>query len=529
MIHQTSGRHIAIPMACALLALLFLLTGCSPGGNDTAPNIIWIVWDTVRADRMSLYGHSRPTTPFVDQWAKEGLVFDNCLSVASTTVPAHASMFTNLLPSGHGADNTYCFLPGELTTLPELFQQHGYQTAIYSENPYISQEAGFTQGFDAIWHPWDPQYRDQVATALLQKLPPQMRTGRLNQKLREKGAPPWAFTACGDFGRRLLCSWLSQRDQKRPVFVFLNYMEAHLPIITPERFRHRTMTPPQVAQSYQLNNSPAATWRYVFGFSDYQPTEKEIIRATYDAALMELDELFRKLMESLKDEGLADNTIIILSSDHGEHLCEHHLLDHQYSLYQELLSVPLVIHCPSRIKAGREIKPVTNMDIFPTLLELAGIAAPDSLPAGSISLLHPASQRKRLAEYPTPHQPPIDEMRSLKPNWDPSAFLQSRLTLQIDPFKLILNQNGPPELYNLVNDRAETNNLATEEPQRVAEMSKQISDMRSEQIALRHHPAQEAELSKQQRSLLRSMGYLGSTSTSGNDSLPVSSDSLENR
>ncbi len=498
------GIGLLLPIACFF--------ACDKPPETNQPNVLWIVWDTVRADHMSLYGHGRPTTPHLKKWAADALVFDNCLSIASTTIPSHASMFTNLLPCEHGADNTHHQLQSTYTTLPEIFQQHGYQTCMYSENPYISDEIGFGQGFETIFHPWDEQYRDQVASEISRKMAPGLRNSKLASQLRNTDTSRWSLVACGDLGRRLVTQWSRDREIDRPFFIFMNLMEAHTPIITPEIYRKRMMTPGQIEQSYVLNTAPAAHWSYIFNLSEYTVAELENIAATYDAALAELDELLYLLLDSLEQAGMLSNTIVILTADHGEHLGEHHLLDHQYSLYQPLLNVPLVIHYPPLVKAGRSSQPVSNMDIYPTLLELAGIESTINPSDYSISLLSPVADRARIADYPTAHRSQINIAAREHPDWDPAPYLRSLQCVQMEPYKFIRSSDDQHELYNLNVDPLETRNLFSQEPL----VGQQMSDRLTEIFETGRRPSEEvpaAALSDEQRRALESLGYVGSGDT----------------
>ncbi|MFP6578376.1 MAG: sulfatase-like hydrolase/transferase, partial [Myxococcota bacterium] len=143
-------------------AAAFAAFGCGTGdcgppssGDARAPNILWVVWDTVRADRMSLYGHSVETTPELDRWARGARVYRDVVSAASTTEPAHASMFTGLYPSQHGTDADHRWLSEDFDTLAERLSSAGYRTYLWSANPSISADENFHQGFDRVEHPWD--------------------------------------------------------------------------------------------------------------------------------------------------------------------------------------------------------------------------------------------------------------------------------------------------------------------------------------------------------------------------------------
>ena len=112
------------------------------------PNVLWVVWDTVRADRTSLYGHDVSTTPHLDQWARGARVFEDAVSAGASTVPSHGSMFTGLLPTEHGVNNTHRVLDDRLTTIAERLGAAGYQTYLFAANPHISSPQNFAQGFD---------------------------------------------------------------------------------------------------------------------------------------------------------------------------------------------------------------------------------------------------------------------------------------------------------------------------------------------------------------------------------------------
>jgi len=136
----------ALPVLGLIFALLHGCPGCGGPQAPERPNVLWILWDTVRADRLSLYGYEKPTTPFLEQWARDALVFEDCLSTANYTVPAHASFFTGLLTSQHGAQNGRLYLDDEFTTIAEVLQSAGYRTYLYSANPHIAAEENFDQG-----------------------------------------------------------------------------------------------------------------------------------------------------------------------------------------------------------------------------------------------------------------------------------------------------------------------------------------------------------------------------------------------
>ncbi len=498
----------------SVLAGLFLGLTLAPGGcsrkpKDDRPNIIWIVWDTVRADRMSLYGHGQPTTPFLEKWARGARVFDNCVSISATTVPSHASMFTGLLPTEHGADNIHCSLADGFTTVAELLSRSGYRTYLFAANPYISKDFNFAQGFDRAEKPTDPKYFQDALRITRSKVHPQDRSHNLTRRIQavldgKNGA--WPLKACGELAQRGLEEWLADSDSDRPFFAFLNYMEAHRPYIPAETYRRRMMTPQQVAASYQVDRTWDRIWSYTFGLGDYSRQDLELTAATYDAGVAELDALLEKLLTSLESAGRLDNTVVILTADHGEQLGEHHMLDHQYSLYEALLDVPLVIHYPKAFEPGRDGRPVMNLDLFPTVLELAGVDPPAGSGHPGVSLTAPSENRTRLAEYPMPLERPIDNIAEKHPEWDPARWQRKLRAWYDGPYKYIWASDGRHELYDLTADPRELRNLAV----RHADVAQRLQSKMDQAVeGLAPPPVQGPARSTMPEDVRRRLGTLG--------------------
>jgi arylsulfatase A-like enzyme len=216
------------------LALVLGLAACAEPRRP--PNVLWIVWDTVRADHLGVYGYEKSTTPNLDRWAAGARVFDDCLSTAGYTVPSHASMFTGLLPSEHCADNDYPRLDDKYTTIAELVRSRGYRTYLYSANPHISSAGNFAQGFDRAEHPWSPQFRETATRIVRDKLEDDDRSSELGRAFRREGRgegrlTAWNIKAAGELAAEAALSWLDSSASDNPFFVFVNYMEAHRPLV----------------------------------------------------------------------------------------------------------------------------------------------------------------------------------------------------------------------------------------------------------------------------------------------------------
>ena len=516
------GGIIAVGIGAAGLAAALVLSGC-PGSNRVArplsarPNVLWIVWDTVRADHLDLYGSPRSTSPFLTEWSKDARVFEDALSPAGYTLPAHASMFTGLYPSEHCTHNDNARLDDSYTTIAELLKGAGYRTFLYSANPHIAAHpaGNFAQGFDREEHPWSPEWAEQALRLVRAKISPEDHSSELPEMLaaaREGRATlvPANIKAAGEIAKTATLKWLASSDAKQPFFVFLNYMEAHRPYIPPRRFRERLLAPADVERSYRVDRSWGRMWEFTFGLGEYSDDEIMLTGATYDATLLELDELLRDLLGALREAGQLDDTIVILTADHGEQLGEHHMLDHQYSVYQTLLHVPLIVKAPGRLAAGRETLPVMSFDLFPTLLELTGIAAPPGLRSRAVSLLAPQQDRVRFAEDPSTPKIGIAQVWPLHPTWDPRPFQRRLRTLVVGTHKLIWGSDGRRALYDLKADPLETHDLLRAQPELAAQLQAEL-DRYFETLArceTPRHPHEKQQMTGEQREMLKGLGYL---------------------
>ncbi len=503
-------RAIRSGVAVAMLGAL-AASGC--GNQPSAPrqpNILLVVWDTVRADRLGAYGYPKETTPNLERWIDEARVFEDCVSPSPWTVPAHASLFTGLLPSDHGAGFEHAWLDDQHDTLAEQLRAAGYQTFLWSANPHVSAVENFTQGFDVAEHPWDADQRERALAIVRQKLVGD-RSSELAGVVNQGQAGEWAIKAAGELARERLESWIDARETDRPFFAFLNYMEAHRPLVPPRRLRERVMTPERVERSYQVDRSWLAIWSYSFGLREYSDEELAVMSATYDAAVAELDELLEGVLDGLRSRGLFDDTVVVLVSDHGEMLGEHHMLDHQYALYRPLLQVPLVVRYPKRIAPGRESAPAMSLDLFPTLLELAGLEPPPRMHAQSLLAL--PAERVRVAEYPSAFRDAFPAVRRAFPDWDPTPWKRGLRALHEDPWKLIWGSDGRHELYDRERDPDESDDLAAERVEEVARLEKRLE---GQLRATPREPQQTAPaVSEQHRKMLEALGYAEPSAGSG--------------
>jgi arylsulfatase A-like enzyme len=382
-------------------------TSAAPVGQGR-PNIVLIVMDTVRADHLSCYGYHRPTTPFLQRLAARGTLFEDAIAPTSWTLPALASIFTGLLPHQNGADWTTA-MSQQPWTLARLLRAMGYETAGFSANPYYGLGAwGLDNGFDeyvddsySIRHNLAVTFAGQTIWQFLYS-----RLVRFNQ-FNHRGA--------GDLNQDIL-HWYRNRSD-RPYFLFINYMDAHRPYLPPAPYDHRFG---RLSRTILARISgPLRDGRPAVPFS---ATQNQQLIDGYDNSLAYLDARMSKLIRTLTQSPGGDDTIVIVTADHGEGFDDHGTYDHGYNLYREVLQVPLIIEGPG-IPAGRRIPDlVGTRQLFATVLDLA---TGGKLPLGNSSLErfwktspNPASERV-VSELQVRGRPPgsAAEMSLVTPDW----------------------------------------------------------------------------------------------------------------
>ncbi len=449
------------------------------------PNIVVVLLDTLRADHLSCYGHSRDTSPALSRLAEEGTLFEQAVSPAAWTPPAHASLFTGTFPSRHGVDRSNLVLGPDLEPLPHVLRRHGYRTYAVSSNYWLSRETCFDRGFDRFVHSWQlvqtsgtnaPLARQQAKSALgLERLERAAEEGgfsrwyagllnstyeKATQKLRKR-YNAWddgAWRVCAQ-ARRWLGEWSSSEE---PFFAFLHFMEPHIRYAAPGSYRHRHL-PRGVpgARAERVNQDP---WKFLTGRSEMTEEDFDLLGRLYDGEISYVDQRVRQIVEMLRTARLLDDTLLVVTSDHGENLGDHGFMDHAYCLYDTLLRVPLIMRGPEGFSGGGRVTgQVQSNELFATALELAGVPADD--PArGQIETtgtLFPsdagAADHLAVAEYREP-QPPLEVLRRRFPGFDGRGFDRSLRMARGGGWKYIQASDGAEELYDLAADPGETDN-----------------------------------------------------------------------
>ena len=269
------------------------------------------------------------------------------------------------------------------------------------------------------------------------------------------------------------------------------------------------MSDADVEASYRVDRSWDSLWEFTFRYSEFSERDLELTRATYDASLLELDELFDSLLGSLEASGHLRNTIVVLTADHGEHLGEQHMFDHQASLYESVLRVPLILYHPTLVSPGRRSDPAMNFDVFSSLLALTGVAPPEGVAISSRNLLasNSASARIRLAQETTAEGTGVRAMRNLHPGWDPTPWIRTQRAVYSGRYKWIESSLGQPELYDLRADPREQRNLASLRVIDAATMRDALTAAEAKLVEECETPGN-VDVSPEGHELLKALGYV---------------------
>jgi len=325
-----------------------------------APNIILIVLDTARAKNISVYGYERRTTPNLEDFAKDAVTFTNAISPSSWTLPSHASLFTGLLPSYHGAvwgkDEKMPAIPLDDShlTLAEILASQGYKTgAVVANIAYLHPKYGLKQGFS--YYKWGVRPDGLLTLAAMGRR--FLESSRLTAFSRAYSLKTlFSADQILDFALK----WLPRKNA-RPYFLFANFMDVHGTEALPAPFDQHFGTSRGLLRFQQDEKTGL-----------YNLTEEDTKDATtwYDNEMFFLDHQLGNLIRALKQRGMYENSLIIITSDHGEAFGEHHLYGHGLRLYDELLRVPLIVKYPNSEKKGTVFHGgVQNIDVFAEILD----------------------------------------------------------------------------------------------------------------------------------------------------------------
>lgn len=355
--------------------------GVGRWSGDPPPNVLLILVDTLRADRLGCYGYERPTSPTLDALAERGTRFDAAYASACWTRPSVASLMTSLYPSSHDIQRDLDALPPGLPTLAQLLRARGYRTAAFSANPQVSPVYGFDRGFDVFGAAGSHLLR-RTAIGNLEHIVVRMLGMRVLPALLGKGqrksaAPaavampeqdPLAHSGAAALNRRVF-PWIDAFDGDDPFFLYIHYIDPHTPYAAPEDLvNDGGQAPIPLPAQFIDKNAPP------YPLAEYPPAPAETLAGLsrlYDAEVRFVDREIGRLLERLDGRGMLANTYVVVVSDHGEELYDHKQWLHGQSLFDELVRVPFLVAGPS-VAAQAVAAPVELIDLLPTVAGWCG-------------------------------------------------------------------------------------------------------------------------------------------------------------
>ncbi len=470
------------------------------GSGGGRPNVILITLDTVRADHLSLYGYARDTSPHLQQFAREATVYTRAIAASDMTLASHASIFTGLYASQHGAHwemgrgkdgvsigpEFGLRLPPSSRTLAGILAGKGYRTMGIAANvPYLQHAFHVDQGFQYFSLPVPRLVLDTSCPFCL-------RTDFAHALTKFFGVrqTELLYVRAGEVNREAFRLLDQQKANHRPFLLFLNYMDAHQPYFPPSPYdvkypgKDSTMT----AERYWPIEFQALS-----GSRPYSVQDRERDESQYDGGIAYIDANLDELFTRMKQLGLYDNSMIIITSDHGQSFGEKGLVGHGSSVYQEQVHVPLVIKYPGETRADVQNRLVSHVDLLPTVLGVLGYQA-GKLPGRNLR----APDDPQAAAFSESF--PCDLLVSLS-----SRFRRIERATFIGDFKLITATNGVHELYDLATDPHEEHNVYNERPSDAEVLEAGLRQWASTMPLVRPQPA---TLDRQAIKVLKSLGYL---------------------
>ncbi|MCW5893541.1 MAG: sulfatase-like hydrolase/transferase [bacterium] len=459
--------------------------------SGSRPNIVLVLIDTLRADHLGTYGYSRPTSPNIDAFAADAVLFEQAFSQSSWTKPAMASLLTGHYPSMHQTNLEQQKLPESETIVTQLLRDQGYRTAVLSGNPWITPDYGFGRGVDHFYSIYDERFaRVTLFMNALKRISKQ--TGGRNwiyNKVKLLVQGELSTTARDEVLTTEASRWLDA-NHDRPFYMHVHYMSPHHPYDPPPPYDKWVPDKSAKPVTYYPKKS-------YFPFDEGQAipeAQREDMIARYDGDILFVDTVFQKLLGKLKSLGILDDTIVIVVADHGEEFYEHKNWGHGQGLYNELIHVPLIIRYPKAFQPSRIGTPVMSVDILPTVLELA--SAPPKPTAAGRSLV-PLAKGDTVPRNPQAFSELIYRFGATRSVVD-------------DKHKLIHKQQDQrvaSELYDLSTDYPEQKDLVAQDATEAAKLQSQMTDTLKWADAHKATAA-EAKIDDEMGKRLKALGYL---------------------
>ena len=487
---RTKKLVFIISMTLFVSAILLAAADAVSGGGVVAriasalgaygrPNVLIITVDTLRADRLSQYGYGKKTSPALDQFAAQATRFDNAYSTASWTVPATATILSGLHPLRHGALNKGAALNPKIDTLAERLKRRGYDTAGFSANLHVSIKADFNQGFDVFY---DYDGHDALTY------------------------PDISETAAQ------IISWVKRRDTGNPFFIYFQPMNCHGPYKVPKQHDSALLSrPPSRKFAYYKPPMNDILFRGELDKRErVTPPYLKSLNEQYDTAVRYTTDQIETIFETLKEQGQWDNTLVILTADHGEELFDHGGFSHGYTLFNEVVHVPLLIKLPGQTAASHSKATASLMDLVPTVLDT--VTAKNEFNGDGNSLLPLlADVNPDSGTYgPRDKAPFKDRSLLLAFGWEKRGVMDAvvgKIYKYISVKRDYTGRKNAKLLFNLKNDPSETRNLVGQKPS-VRKKMKALLDERKRVYSENSLGKSGSVLDEMNVDALKALGYI---------------------
>lgn len=466
--------------------------------SQSMPNIVWLTLESVRADHTALGDYGRETTPNLDRIASDpdGVGFPNCFAHARWTPASSASMLTGTHLTTHGvgldSDDVHR-VPENLATVPELLGREGYRTGCVSSNSYLTSATGLDRGFDRFL--WPDRYDalrnpGTVLRFLLNyerhwNLP--MGAKRLNL----------TYDIVTDTAKRWLDEFRSARD---PFFLYVHYNTSHHPYRPPHSYLAELLADTDLTPAEAIETARNVTenmWEVMAEGCRLTETERTALQASYDASIAYVDDMVGDLFDHVRDGGFED-TVVVVTGDHGELFGEQGVLGHNLVLDDGVLNVPMIVHGFDDLDAEPDTL-VQHIDVMETLVAAAG---------GDTSQFQGVDLRGERREFTLSQRGPrgsdIDRLRELNPDFDDGRFHRSLLHALRTPEYKYVESEERAELHRLPD---ETVDVSAEHPEVRDRLATALAERR-EEVEREAAGREAAEFTDAMRDQLRDMGYL---------------------
>lgn len=472
--------------------------------------------DAVRAQNMSCYGYEKKTTPMLDKnILSHSMLYKNAISSSCWTLPSHASTFTGTYSSKHGLVVDGDILDPNYVTIAEFLKSQGYFTAGLCKFAYVSSFSGLNRGFDRFY-----DYRFFEMRGSLYKLMKKLKEHKQHKNKIYKNFKEttiykrlfYFLTRNFDSGAKFINTLsvkLIQKIKQNQFFLFIHYPEAHLPYIIPKFYKEKYLTTEMNKKKPWLINQDYL--RYYLEDEKMDEIDFDILRAFYNGSINYLDKKIYEIYSLLKKEKLLSDTMIIITSDHGDNLGEHNMMFHWWCLYDTLIKIPLIIKYPENFKlVGEENKVVQNVDLLPTIMDILNVKE-DKLNnqiQGNSLFSQNIKNRSYFYSISELMQPFRPSMRYLKIKL--KKYDRRLICIRSKDKKYILASDGKDEFYDLRTDPYECKNIITSGDSSIYELKEKLKPWLKNFLARAHDidGVKKFEFDTKIIERLRKLGYI---------------------